>query len=54
MPDMQALGTSVVENGEAHIFVRRQGRGKLVVLLPSQARDSDDYDEVARDRKSVV
>ncbi len=44
---MPVLGTSIVENGEARILVRRQGRGKPVVLLPSQARDSDDYDELA-------
>lgn len=36
-----------VENGAARILVRRQGSGRLVVLLPSQARDSDDYDAVA-------
>lgn len=36
-----------VENGRSRILVRRQGRGRLVVLLPSQARDSDDYDDVA-------
>lgn len=36
-----------VLNGPARILVRRQGRGRPVVLLPSQARDSDDYDDLA-------
>jgi alpha-beta hydrolase superfamily lysophospholipase len=42
--------------GRSHEFVRYddvaidvivEGRGPAVVLLPSLARDSDDYDEVA-------
>lgn len=37
------METSFVINGEATIFVRAKGRGPLIVLLPSQARDSDDY-----------
>ena len=30
------------------IRVRAEGQGPLIVLLPSQARDSDDYDDVAQ------
>ena len=40
--------TAFVANGAARIFVRSEGYGPLLVLLPSQARDSDDYDEIAR------
>ncbi len=39
--------TTLVQAGAARIRVRRQGRGAALVLLPSQARDSDDYDEIA-------
>jgi pimeloyl-ACP methyl ester carboxylesterase len=42
-----AQGGAFVRNGPARIHVRRQGRGPLLVLLPSQARDSDDYDTIA-------
>lgn len=41
------IDTYFVDNGGARIFVRGQGEGRPVVLLPSQARDSDDYDDVA-------
>ncbi len=47
MPNAAMASTSFVRNGSARIFVRRQGRGKPIVLLPSQARDSDDYDPIA-------
>jgi pimeloyl-ACP methyl ester carboxylesterase len=47
MPAAQDRDTVFVQYGAARLFVRRQGDGPLVVLLPSQARDSDDYDEVA-------
>ncbi len=43
----QDIETWFVHNGATRIFVRDQGRGAPVVLLPSQARDSDDYDDVA-------
>lgn len=33
--------------GEVAVRIRGEGQGPLVVLLPSQARDSDDYDVVA-------
>ncbi len=36
-----------IRNGETNICVRAQGHGPLIVLLPSQARDSDDYDDIA-------
>jgi pimeloyl-ACP methyl ester carboxylesterase len=42
-----AHNSAFVRNGEANIFVRRQGHGPLLVLLPSQARDSDDFDGIA-------
>ncbi len=38
---------SFVRVGKVNLCVRAQGGGPLVVLLPSQARDSDDYDAVA-------
>lgn len=44
---VKAMETSFVQNGEANIFVRAHGHGPLIVLLPSQARDSDDYDALA-------
>ncbi len=47
MVDSSVPGTSFVANGAANILVRRQGAGRLIVLLPSQARDSDDYDVLA-------
>jgi pimeloyl-ACP methyl ester carboxylesterase len=53
VPASSIVGTSIVENGEARILVRRQGQGRLVVLLPSQARDSEDYDDVARGLESA-
>ncbi|MDB5572484.1 MAG: Alpha/beta hydrolase [Hyphomicrobiales bacterium] len=40
--------TYFVRAGEASIWVRAQGAGPLVALLPSQARDSDDYDDIAQ------
>lgn len=42
---MKALDhhVSVVSHGAARIAVRARGRGPLLVLLPSQARDSSDY-----------
>ncbi len=42
---MASLGhqVSFVRHGRASILVRAFGAGPLVVLLPSQARDSDDY-----------
>ena len=42
------METSFVENGTARIYVRAEGKGPLIVLLPSQARDSDDYDVLAQ------
>jgi pimeloyl-ACP methyl ester carboxylesterase len=33
--------------GDVSVRIRGEGEGPLVVLLPSQARDSDDYDVVA-------
>jgi pimeloyl-ACP methyl ester carboxylesterase len=33
--------------GDVSVRIRGEGKGPLVVLLPSQARDSDDYDVVA-------
>jgi pimeloyl-ACP methyl ester carboxylesterase len=46
-PRHSLVETWFVANGDARIFVRGQGQGAPVVLLPSQARDSDDYDDVA-------
>lgn len=43
MPAAQSSESVLVPNGAARISVRRQGAGPLIVLLPSQARDSDDY-----------
>lgn len=47
------METSFVHNGAARIFVRAEGKGPLVVLLPSQARDSDDYDMLAHELASA-
>ena len=46
---MMAMGCHVtyVSHGQVRIMVRSQGHGRLLVLLPSQARDSDDYDLLA-------
>jgi len=45
--DLPEFETSFVVNGAARLFVRAQGRGPLLILLPSQARDSADYDDLA-------
>jgi len=37
----------LVPAGEARIDVIAEGRGPLLVMLPSRGRDSEDYDEVA-------
>src|SRR4029079_18863791 len=37
----------LVQYGDVQIEVVSEGHGPAVVLLPSLARDSDDYDEVA-------
>ena len=39
--------TELVRYNDVQIEVVIDGRGPAVVLLPSLARDSDDYDEVA-------
>lgn len=46
MRSATSASVSHVSNGPARIMVRRQGHGRPIVLLPSQARDSDDYDAV--------
>jgi hypothetical protein len=39
--------TDLVRYGDVQIEVVWEGEGPAVVLLPSLARDSDDYDQVA-------
>ena len=38
---------SLVKYDNVEIDVIAEGRGPLIVLLPSRGRDSEDYDEVA-------
>src|SRR6185369_5489352 len=38
---------SLVTYGDVTIDLIAEGRGPLIVLLPSRGRDSEDYDEVA-------
>src|SRR6476619_4814424 len=38
---------SLVTYGDVTIDLIVEGRGPLIVLLPSRGRDSEDYDEVA-------
>lgn len=42
------IETCIVSSAAARIFVRAEGSGPPLVLLPSQARDSDDYDVLAQ------
>ena len=42
-------GKHLVRYGDVQIEVRTEGEGPLIVMLPSLGRDSDDYDEVARE-----
>lgn len=44
---VRPIATRFASNGDARIFVRAQGNGPPIVLLPSQARDSDDYELIA-------
>jgi pimeloyl-ACP methyl ester carboxylesterase len=44
-----AHGRHLVRYGDVQIEVRTEGEGPLIVMLPSLGRDSDDYDEVARE-----
>ena len=39
--------TELVRYGDVQVEVVAEGQGPAVVLLPSLARDSDDYDQVA-------
>jgi pimeloyl-ACP methyl ester carboxylesterase len=45
--DAQERTRSLLTYGEVTIDVIAEGRGPVVVLLPSRGRDSEDYDEVA-------
>ncbi len=47
MSDPSELRLDLIDTGQSRILLRLQGKGRPVVLLPSQARDSDDYDTVA-------
>ncbi|WP_339437641.1 alpha/beta hydrolase [Pseudomonas sp. EL_65y_Pfl1_R32] len=40
--------TIVAEKGDVHIEAFDQGKGKVIVILPSKGRGAHDYDEVAR------
>jgi pimeloyl-ACP methyl ester carboxylesterase len=43
----QTRARHIVAAGEVRIDVIAEGRGPVIVLLPSRGRDSEDYDEVA-------
>jgi pimeloyl-ACP methyl ester carboxylesterase len=45
MPESRAR--TIVEAADARIEVIAEGRGPLVVLLPSSSRDSEDFDDIA-------
>jgi len=40
--------TIVAEKGNVHIEALDQGKGHVIVILPSKGRGANDYDEVAR------
>ena len=48
-PEYRLRGRILVDRGAATIDTIVEGRGPAVVLLPSLARDSEDYDAVAAD-----
>jgi len=43
-----SVGMITAEKGNVHIEALDQGKGKVIVILPSKGRGAHDYDEVAR------
>lgn len=43
-----SVRTLVAEKGKVHIEALDQGKGHVIVILPSKGRGANDYDEVAR------
>ncbi len=43
-----SVRTLVAEKGSVHIEALDQGKGHVIVILPSKGRGANDYDEVAR------
>ena len=43
-----SVRTLVAEKGNVHIEALDQGKGHVIVILPSKGRGANDYDEVAR------
>ncbi|AQQ20418.1 alpha/beta fold hydrolase [Burkholderia cenocepacia] len=46
--DANAVQHTLVSKGDVQIETLAQGRGPVIVILPSLARGAEDYDEVAR------
>lgn len=45
----EPVHTLVAEQGDIHIEALDQGKGPVIVILPSKGRGAHDYDQVARD-----
>ena len=48
MTEKTAVTRSIVDHGNASIEVLAQGRGPLVVMVPSLGRPAEDFDDLAR------